>query len=77
MWTLVIGPRASYLRSEFGVACAAARAGVDPVRPITLIPVAALGDPDLLVEVDATAVLDEAFRRDARVRVDAWGIAVP
>ena len=32
--------------------------GVDPVKPITLIPVAALGDPDLLVEVDATAVLD-------------------
>ena len=35
----------------------AARLGVDPVKPITLIPVAALGEPDLLVEVDAVAVL--------------------
>ena len=40
-----------------GVGRAAARLGVDPVRPITLIGVAALGEPDLLVEVDATAVL--------------------
>ena len=40
-----------------GVARAAARLGVDPVKPITLIPVAALGEPDLLVEVDAVAVL--------------------
>src|SRR3712207_6065715 len=41
-----------------GVGRAAARLGVDPVKPITLIPVIALGEPDLLVEVDATAVLD-------------------
>ena len=41
-----------------GVARAAARLGVDPVKPITLIPVAALAEADLLVEVDATAVLD-------------------
>ncbi len=41
-----------------GVGRAAARLGVDPVKPITLIPVTALGEPDLLVEVDATAVLD-------------------
>ena len=40
-----------------GVGRAAARLGVDPVKPITLIPVAALAEPDLLVEVDATAVL--------------------
>ena len=40
-----------------GVARAAAHLGVDPVKPITLIPVTALGEPDLLVEVDATAVL--------------------
>ena len=40
-----------------GVGRAAARLGVDPVKPITLIPVAALGEPDLLVEVDAVAVL--------------------
>ena len=41
-----------------GVARAAAILGVDPVKPITLISVAALGEPDLLVEVEATAVLD-------------------
>lgn len=40
-----------------GVARAAAKLGVDPTKPITLIPVTALGEPDLLVEVDATAVL--------------------
>jgi enamine deaminase RidA (YjgF/YER057c/UK114 family) len=43
-----------------GVGRAAARLGVDPVKPITLISVAALGEPDLLVEVDATAVLESA-----------------
>jgi enamine deaminase RidA (YjgF/YER057c/UK114 family) len=41
-----------------GVGRAAARLGVDPVKPVTLIPVPALGEPDLLIEVDATAVLD-------------------
>lgn len=41
-----------------GVARAGAKLGVDPVKPITLLSVAALGEPDLLVEVDATAVLD-------------------
>jgi enamine deaminase RidA (YjgF/YER057c/UK114 family) len=41
-----------------GVARAAAVLGVDPVKPITLLGVAALGEPDLLVEVEATAVLD-------------------
>jgi enamine deaminase RidA (YjgF/YER057c/UK114 family) len=41
-----------------GVGRAAARLGVDPVKPITLIPVAALAEPDLLIEVDATAVLE-------------------
>lgn len=41
-----------------GVKRAAARLGVDPVKPITEVPVTALGEPDLLVEVDATAVLD-------------------
>ncbi|MFI0451741.1 RidA family protein [Actinomadura sp. 6N118] len=41
-----------------GVARAAERLGVDPVKPITLLGVAALGEPDLLVEVEATAVLD-------------------
>jgi enamine deaminase RidA (YjgF/YER057c/UK114 family) len=40
-----------------GVGRVAARLGVDPTKPVTLIPVAALGEPDLLVEVDATAVL--------------------
>ncbi|MFG3437095.1 RidA family protein [Nonomuraea sp. NPDC047897] len=41
-----------------GVARAAAKLGVDPVKPVTLLGVAALGEPDLLVEVEATAVLD-------------------
>jgi enamine deaminase RidA (YjgF/YER057c/UK114 family) len=41
-----------------GVARAAERLGVDPVKPITLLGVAALGEPDLLVEVEATAVID-------------------
>jgi enamine deaminase RidA (YjgF/YER057c/UK114 family) len=41
-----------------GVGRVAQRLGIDPVRPITLIGVAALGEPDLLVEVEATAVLD-------------------
>lgn len=40
-----------------GAGRAAARLGVDLVKPITLIPVTALGEPDLLVEVDAVAVL--------------------
>lgn len=40
-----------------GVGRAAARLGVDPVKPITLLGVAALGEPDLLIEVDAVAVL--------------------
>lgn len=40
-----------------GVERAAARLGVDPLKPVTLIGVAALGEPDFLVEVDAVAVL--------------------
>ena len=32
-------------------------AGADLTKPVTLIRVAALGEPDLLVEVDAIAVL--------------------
>ena len=40
-----------------GVGRVVQRLGIDPVRPITLIGVAALGEPDLLVEVEATAVL--------------------
>ena len=41
-----------------GVARAAAKLGVTPVKPITLLGVAALDEPDLLVEVEATAVID-------------------
>ncbi len=41
-----------------GVGRAAAKLGVDPVKPITLLGVASLGEPDLMVEVEATAVLD-------------------
>jgi enamine deaminase RidA (YjgF/YER057c/UK114 family) len=41
-----------------GVGQVAAELAGDPVRPTTLIGVAALGEPDLLVEVEAVAVLD-------------------
>ncbi|MUL43921.1 RidA family protein [Streptomonospora sp. PA3] len=41
-----------------GVQRAAERLGIDPVKPITLLGIAALGEPDLLVEVEATAVLE-------------------
>ena len=41
-----------------GAMRAAAAMGIDPVKAITLIGVSALGEPDLLVEVEATAVLD-------------------
>jgi enamine deaminase RidA (YjgF/YER057c/UK114 family) len=41
-----------------GVGRAGARLGVDPIKPVTLLSVGALGEPDLLVEVDAVAVLD-------------------
>ena len=40
-----------------GVYRAAARMGFDPLKPVTLIGVTGLGEPDLLVEVQATAVL--------------------
>lgn len=41
-----------------GVARASAKLGVTPLPPLTGIGVAALAAPDLLVEVEATAVLD-------------------
>ncbi|MBM7169559.1 RidA family protein [Streptomyces sp. G44] len=41
-----------------GAARAAARLGVTPVPPGTLLGVAALAAPGLLVEIEATAVLD-------------------
>jgi len=41
-----------------GATRVAERLGIDPVKPTTLIGVAALGEPDMLVEVDAVAVLD-------------------
>jgi enamine deaminase RidA (YjgF/YER057c/UK114 family) len=40
-----------------GAMRAAARASVDPLKPITLIGVSTLAEPDLLVEVEAIAVL--------------------
>lgn len=40
-----------------GIGRAAARLAIDPVRPVTLIGVDKLAESDLLVEVDATAVL--------------------
>ena len=41
-----------------GAGRAGAQLGVDPIKPVTLLSVGALGEPDLLVEVDAVAVLD-------------------
>ncbi|GAA0961152.1 RidA family protein [Actinocorallia libanotica] len=41
-----------------GIARASAKLGVAPVPPLTGIGVSALAEPDLLVEVEATAVLD-------------------
>ena len=41
-----------------GAARAAAKLGVTPLPPLTGIGVAALAEPDLLVEIEATAVLD-------------------
>jgi len=41
-----------------GVARASAKLGVSPMPPLTGIGVAALAEPDLMVEVEATAVLD-------------------
>lgn len=43
---------------EDGIARAAAKLGVTPVPPVTLVGVAALAEPNILVEVEATAVLD-------------------
>ena len=40
-----------------GAGAAAAKLGVNPVKPSTLIGVKALFDPDYLIEIDATAVL--------------------
>ncbi|WP_028936138.1 RidA family protein [Pseudonocardia spinosispora] len=41
-----------------GIGRASARLGMTPVPPATLIGVAALAEPDILVEVEATAVID-------------------
>jgi enamine deaminase RidA (YjgF/YER057c/UK114 family) len=41
-----------------GVMRAAGALGVDPTKAVTLLGVAALAEPDLLVEIEATAVLD-------------------
>jgi enamine deaminase RidA (YjgF/YER057c/UK114 family) len=40
-----------------GVGRAAARLGTSPLKPTTLIGVVALGEPDLMIEVEAVAVL--------------------
>jgi enamine deaminase RidA (YjgF/YER057c/UK114 family) len=41
-----------------GIGGAAEELGTDLAKPVTLVGVTALGEPDLLVEVEATAVLD-------------------
>ncbi|WP_113703337.1 RidA family protein [Nonomuraea lactucae] len=41
-----------------GAARASAKLGVTPVPPLTGVGVAALAEPDLLVEIEATAVID-------------------
>jgi enamine deaminase RidA (YjgF/YER057c/UK114 family) len=41
-----------------GVARASAKLGVTPMPPLTGIGVAALAEPDVMIEVEATAVLD-------------------
>ncbi|WP_433366287.1 RidA family protein [Streptosporangium sp. CA-115845] len=41
-----------------GIARASAKLGVTPLSPLTGVGVAALAEPDLLVEVEATAVID-------------------
>jgi enamine deaminase RidA (YjgF/YER057c/UK114 family) len=40
-----------------GAAQAATKLGIDPIKPATLVGVAALAEPDLLVEIEAVAVL--------------------
>jgi enamine deaminase RidA (YjgF/YER057c/UK114 family) len=41
-----------------GVFRASAALGIDPLKPVSLIGVSMLGEPDILVEIEATAVLD-------------------
>jgi enamine deaminase RidA (YjgF/YER057c/UK114 family) len=41
-----------------GVGRAAAATGIDPLKAVTLLSVPALAEPDLLVEIEAIAVLD-------------------
>ncbi|MFI0405923.1 RidA family protein [Actinomadura sp. 3N508] len=41
-----------------GISRAAERMGVNPIKPATLLGVAALAEPDLLIEIEAIAVLD-------------------
>jgi enamine deaminase RidA (YjgF/YER057c/UK114 family) len=41
-----------------GVARAAAKLGITPAPPLTGVGVAALAEPDILVEVEATAMID-------------------
>lgn len=41
-----------------GIGAAAERLGIDPTRPATLIGVASLFEPELLIEIEATAVVE-------------------
>jgi len=40
-----------------GAGAAAQALGINPAKPVTLIGVAALADPNYLIEIDATTVL--------------------
>ena len=57
VYAVDLSPETMPLYQE-GIARAAATLGVTPVAPLTGIGVAALAEPDLLVEVEATAILD-------------------
>lgn len=41
-----------------GVGRVSAALGIDPLKPVTLVGVSMLGEPDILVEIEAIAVLD-------------------
>ena len=54
----VVDWEASKMEALFaGIGAAAEKLSIDPVKPATLVGVAALFEPDYLIEIEATAVL--------------------